>query len=73
MIISHLRTTGRFNTPQEFGQMLSSPADPNALRDKLDQLSVQIRLLTAAQKIKTRKEKTEQQTGGDPTDRRQDG
>ena len=71
IIMSHLRTTGHFKTPQEFGQMLSSPADPNALTDKLDQLSAQIRLLRAAQKIKTRKEKTEQRSGdnhGSPDD-----
>jgi hypothetical protein len=51
MIIAHIKSRGQFRTPQEFGQMLSSPHDPNALTDKLEKLTTELRLLKAAQAV----------------------
>jgi hypothetical protein len=55
MILNHLGTRGRYKTPQEFGQMLSSPLDPNALQDRLEELGHQMKLLRAAQILRAKK------------------
>lgn len=51
LIKSHLICRRRFDNPQQFGQMLSSPRDMNQLKKKLDDLENRVRILKEARKL----------------------